>query len=152
MIADSSGIEGTAAARVEISLPAPRRQDRLEERAEAAALPDRVPRVARLMALAIKYDGMVSRGELRDYADIARLGYITRARATQVMNLLHLAPDIQEHLLFLDGSMESPNITERDLRTVAAAVYWKEQRRVWRVQNTATEAAGRRVVQSDLLR
>jgi hypothetical protein len=84
------------------------------------------------MALAIKYQGMVSRGELVDYADIARLGYITRARATQVMNLLHLAPDIQEHLLFLDGSPASNRITERDLREIAATVYWKDQRRAWR--------------------
>jgi hypothetical protein len=82
------------------------------------------------MALAIKYQGMVSRGELRDYADIARLGYITRARATQIMNLLHLAPDIQEHLLFLDGGAVSPEITERELRTIAASVYWKEQRKL----------------------
>jgi hypothetical protein len=94
--------------------------------------PDRLPRVARLMALAIRYQGMVSRGELVDYADIARLGYITRARATQVMNLLHLAPDIQEHLLFLDGSVESASITERDLRRIAAAVYWREQRKLWK--------------------
>ena len=75
---------------------------------------------------------MVSRGELWGYSDIASLGYITRARATQIMNLLHLAPDIQEHLLFLDGSAESATITERDLRTIAAAVYWKEQLQLWR--------------------
>jgi len=97
------------------------------------------------MALAIKYEGMVARGELRDYADIARLGYITRARATQVMNLLHLAPDIQEHLLFLDGSVESAKITERDLRRIAATVYWKQQRELWRTRNTTTEAPACRV-------
>jgi len=91
------------------------------------------------MALAIKYQGMVSRGELVDYADIARLGYITSARATQVMNLLHLAPDIEEHLLFLDGSAEYDRITERDLREIAATVYWKDQRRAWR-QNGARRA------------
>src|ERR1017187_4734132 len=38
--------------------------------------------------------GMVDRGEVRDYADLAQLGYVTRARITQIMNLLHLAPDI----------------------------------------------------------
>lgn len=85
------------------------------------------------MALAIKYQGMVSRGELLDYADIARLGYITRARVTQLMNLLHLAPDIQEQLIFADENREVAEITERDLRLVAAAVYWKEQRKLWKI-------------------
>jgi hypothetical protein len=47
------------------------------------------------MALAIKFQDMVDRGEVRDYADLARLGYISRARITQKMNLLNLAPDIQ---------------------------------------------------------
>ncbi len=37
--------------------------------------------------------------EVRDYADLARLGYVTRARLTQIMNLLLLAPDIQDALL-----------------------------------------------------
>lgn len=49
---------------------------------EAAA---RTPRVTRLMALAVKYQEMVDRGELRDYADIARLGYVSRARMTQIL-------------------------------------------------------------------
>lgn len=57
---------------------------------------ERSPRLARLMALAIKFDGLVRQGVVRDYADLARLGYVSRARITQIMNLLHLAPDIQE--------------------------------------------------------
>jgi hypothetical protein len=47
-------------------------------------------------ALAIKFQDMVDRGEVRDYADLARLGYVNRARLTQIMNLLLLAPRIQE--------------------------------------------------------
>ena len=81
------------------------------------------------MALAIKYQGMVSRGELQDYADIARLGYVTRARATQIMNLLHLAPKLQEQLLFPEEHPALAGITERDLRDIASAVYWEEQRK-----------------------
>jgi hypothetical protein len=83
------------------------------------------------MALAIKLQEMVARGELQDYADIARLGHITRARATQLMNLLHLAPDIQEHLLFLSGSGVVGGATERDLRSIATAVKWEDQRKLW---------------------
>src|SRR2546430_4642638 len=61
----------------------------------------RVPKISRLMALAIRFDGLLARGEVKDYAELARLGHVTRARVTQVMNLLQLAPDIQEQILFL---------------------------------------------------
>ena len=60
----------------------------------------RLPRIARLMALAIKFDGMLREGVVTDYADLARLGSVTRARMTQIMNLLNLAPDIQEQMIF----------------------------------------------------
>jgi len=67
-----------------------------------------IPRISRLMALAIKFDGLVRHGEVRDYADLARLGYVTRARITQIMNLLNLAPDIQEEILFLPRPLLEP--------------------------------------------
>lgn len=86
--------------------------------------PPRIPRITRLMALAIKFQNMVNRGEVRDYADLARLGFVTRARLTQIMNLILLAPDIQEQLLA--GALTS--VKERHLRSVLREVYWKEQR------------------------
>jgi hypothetical protein len=52
----------------------------------------RAPRIARLLALAHKLDSMVGSGEIRDYAQLARLGHISPARLTQIMVLLHLAP------------------------------------------------------------
>lgn len=36
----------------------------------------RIPRIAKLMALAIKFQDMVARGEVQDYADLAHLGYV----------------------------------------------------------------------------
>ena len=48
----------------------------------------RLPLVTRHMALAIKLQDMIDRGELRDFADVARLGFVSRARVTQIMNLL----------------------------------------------------------------
>lgn len=86
--------------------------------------PARIPRITRLMALAIKFQEMVDRGEVRDYADLARLGYVTRARLTQIMNLLLLAPDLQEHVLF-----SATTIEERRLRDVVKLVEWREQRK-----------------------
>jgi hypothetical protein len=85
------------------------------------------------MALAIRFDGMVARGEVKDYAELARLGHVTRARLTQVMNLLNLAPDLQEALLFLPLTEAGRDaVKEWMVRPVAAAPSWAEQRRRWR--------------------
>jgi len=91
--------------------------------------PGNLPRVTRLMALAIKLDADLQAGRLKDLADIARLSGITRARATQIMNLLHLAPDIQEKILFLPRTVEGrASITERALRDATSLLDWSAQR------------------------
>jgi hypothetical protein len=101
----------------------------------------RVPRVARLMALALRFEGLVASCAADDFAELARLGYVTRARITQIMNLLHLAPDIQEELLFLPRVMTGRDpVGERDLRPIAAEVDWGRQRARWQV--LVRDAAG----------
>jgi hypothetical protein len=62
----------------------------------------RLPRITRYMALAIYYEGLIREGHIKDYAEIATLGHVTRARITQIMNLTLLAPDTQQTLLTLD--------------------------------------------------
>lgn len=93
----------------------------------------RVPRISRLMALALRFERLVASGEVKDYAELARLGHITRARASQIMNLLCLAPDIQEAILFLPpvNSGRDP-IKELMLRPIAATPDWRKQRKLWR--------------------
>ena len=91
-----------------------------------------IPRVAKLLALAIRFERLVKRGDIQDYADLARLGYVTRARITQIMNLLNLAPDIQEDILFLPNTMKGRDpILEKDMRPVAAVPHWSRQRKMW---------------------
>ena len=51
----------------------------------------RVPRISRLMALAIRMEGLVRTGRVKDYAELARLGGVSRARVSQVLNLRNLA-------------------------------------------------------------
>ncbi|TVQ64289.1 MAG: hypothetical protein EA378_00015, partial [Phycisphaerales bacterium] len=80
-----------------------------------------VPRLARLMALAIRFDGLVRRGEVADFAEIAALGHVTRARVSQIVNLLNLAPDIQEAILFHEPVRgERDAVAERQVRAIAA--------------------------------
>ena len=99
--------------------------------------PGNVPRVSRLMALAIRFEELIERGEVRDYANLARLGLVTRARITQIMNLLNLAPDIQEEILFLPRILKGKElISERDIRKIVKIQSWDKQRQLWqKLQN-----------------
>ena len=111
-----------------------RRRGRAAKAGPAAipALP-RIPRITRLMALAIKFDEMIRSGEVHDYADLARLGYVTRARMTQIMNLLLLAPDIQAQILsWTDCTKGSRHLAEHEVRDVAHTLEWEPQRKLWR--------------------
>jgi hypothetical protein len=101
----------------------------------------RLPRITRLMALAIKLQRMVETGDIRDYADIARVGYVSRARVTQIMNLVNLAPDIQEALLCADDA-GSKCLTERDFRTISTFARWSDQRLAWRAHVLSASTAG----------
>ena len=93
----------------------------------------RVPRVARLMALAIKIEGLIASGAIADQAEAARLGPVSRARMTQVMNLLLLAPDIQEAILDLPRTMRGHDpIVETRLRSIVREISWARQRELWK--------------------
>lgn len=96
------------------------------------AEPGRIPRISRLMALAIRLDRMIREGKASDQSELARLAHVTQPRMTQIMNLNHLAPDIQEELLFLPRLANGrERVHERMLRPMAAAVDWKRQRSIW---------------------
>ena len=92
----------------------------------------RIPRVARLMALAIRLETLIAESRVRNYATLARLAHVSRARITQITNLTLLAPDIQEALLFLPPIGQGPDpLTERDLRPIVAEPDWIRQRTLW---------------------
>ena len=116
---------------VEYSLTPKRRGRKLGNR-PVVENTGKLPRITRLMALAIKFDGLIRDAVVRDYADLARLGFVTRARMTQIMNLLNLAPDIQEQIMFLPKTMVGRDpVSERNLRRVTAIVRWDRQRKLW---------------------
>ena len=94
--------------------------------------PGRVPRVARLMALALRLDGLVRTGQVGSYSALASLGQVTRARVSQILNLVNLAPDIQEALLHLprtEGGRDA--VILADLQPIASVLEWRVQRRLW---------------------
>jgi hypothetical protein len=87
----------------------------------------RAPRVARLVALAHKLEELVRSGVVTSYGELARLGYISPARLSQILILAQLAPSIQECVLFLSADNEGV-ITELDLRKIAREPRWDRQR------------------------
>jgi hypothetical protein len=100
---------------------------------EPAPAPRRVPRVARLMALALRFECLIKEGAVTNYSELARLGHVTRARVSQVMNLLYLAPDIQEELLFLPPVERGRDpLVLRDLMPIATKTGWRVQRKLWK--------------------
>jgi hypothetical protein len=84
------------------------------------------------MALAIYFDDLIRRGEVRSYAELARIGCVSRSRISQVMDLLNLAPSIQEAILALPSvAAGGDSMTERQLRWLVAAPEWTAQQDLW---------------------
>ena len=95
--------------------------------------PGRVPRVARLLALAMRLDELIRSREAESYAELARLGHITRARLSQIISLLSLAPDIQEDILFLPRTVKGRDPVQlRQLLPIAIIADWRRQRIRWK--------------------
>jgi DNA invertase Pin-like site-specific DNA recombinase len=88
-----------------------------------------VPRISRLLALALKLEQMIQEGTVKNYSQLARLSEVSAARITQVMNLLHLAPDIQEEILFVNT--QQAQLRESAIRKLSGVVLWSEQRDRW---------------------
>ncbi len=112
-----------------------RRRDAAGAEDAAPVTTDRAPRVARMLALAHHWRGLIRDGVVKDQAALARLVGVSRARVTQVMDLLYLAPDIQEEILDMKHARLS-KLRHADVTRLAAVVDWSEQHRAWRTRTT----------------
>jgi hypothetical protein len=115
--------------------PAVREIQRAEQAPEptvtAVRKTGRYPRATQVLALALQFQAMIDSGEVRDYADLARLGCVSRERISQIMMLVWLAPDIQEAVLLLPPYSGRTPFSEGALRRIAKIVRWDEQRLEW---------------------
>ena len=92
----------------------------------------RTPRIAKLMALAIRFDRLLREGKVSSQSELAELAHVTQPRMTQILNLNHLAPDIQEVLLHLPPITSGKDpIHEKMLRPIVAEINWQRQRAMW---------------------
>lgn len=92
---------------------------------------ERIQRISKLMALAIRFDGLLLDGTVKDQSELAALAHVSQPRMTQIMNLLLLAPEIQEELLHLPKVTGKDVITEKLLRPIVAEVDWATQVEMW---------------------
>lgn len=112
-----------------------------ETPAPPTASAGRLPRVTRLLALAHRFEQLLKDGRVADYAELARLGRVSRARVSQIMQLLLLAPAIQEEVLFLPPVRQGrAPLLLADLLPITAFPDWGRQRRMWQVLRKTTVA------------
>ncbi len=101
----------------------------------------KVPRISRLVALAIRMDEMLRRGEVQDTLELAELGKVSQPRVTQILGLSLLAPDIQEALLFLPRETTGKSkIDERNLRPITGELMWDRQREMWKAYKSRLDS------------
>ncbi len=86
-----------------------------------------LPRLTRLLALAHRWNHLIDKGVVADYAEIAAMMGLSRARVTQIMDLLTLAPEIQESILLMPYKAIQ-GLPERAVRRITRLPLWKDQR------------------------
>ncbi|MBE2253186.1 MAG: hypothetical protein IAE78_26880 [Myxococcus sp.] len=91
----------------------------------------RPAKVARMLALAHHLQRLIDEGLVADRAALARKLGLTRARVTQLLDLLLLAPHIQEAVLALQAVDGVELFSEKSLRDVAHVGNWEHQVAVW---------------------
>ena len=117
--------------------------DSLPEPAEEVSLRKRPARAALLLALAHRWEDEITEGVYRDRADIARKFGLTRARVTQILDLMLLAPIIQKTIIHLESCGKHEVLTERHMRQIARLVDWRRQVTLWAsiLERLAAEAS-----------
>lgn len=91
----------------------------------------RALRAAQILALAHEMDRMIETGAVRDRAEMARVTGFDDSRISQIMNLMWLAPDIQEAILLTEISDGRDWVTAKRLLPIARCAAWAEQRRLF---------------------
>lgn len=89
----------------------------------------KTPRVVELLRKAMEWQALLESGKIANQADIARKEGITRARVTQVMGMLRLAPEIQQNILSMPEMIRRSPISERMLRPIATIIDRRDQLR-----------------------
>lgn len=89
----------------------------------------RLPRITRLMALAIKYESLLEKGLVHTHQELADLAGVERSQISTILRFRLLAADIQEWLLNLPETEKGNDpVGMIELRSIAATPSWEKQR------------------------
>jgi len=109
------------------------------DRVVSASLPSRgnptlprkpkTPRVVELLRKAIEWQTLLESGKIPNQAEIARREGVTRARVTQVLGMLRLAPEIQQYVLSMPSAVRRSQVSERVLRPFETITDYRDQLR-----------------------
>ena len=103
----------------------------------------RLPRISRLLALALRFESLIHEGAVRNYRELAEVGHVSRPRLSQILQLAQLAPDLQEQVLFLPPTLEGPDrVFERQVRFIARVIDWDQQKELFHGFQDARDKAG----------
>ena len=91
---------------------------------------EELPRITKLLALAHRWNWLIEESVAKDQAEIARLMGLSAARISQIMDLLNLAPDIQETIILGATIPHIACISERAMRPISGQPVWEQQRRL----------------------
>ena len=81
---------------------------------------------------ALKYQRMLHSGIVKSKAELARKEGLSRARVTQILNLINLAPEIQNYLMITTDRKDLKILTERRLRDLTKITDCKKQTQEFR--------------------
>ena len=95
-----------------------------EVECEEAQGPDKVSPLARMLALAHRYQGLIDSGEVYDQSELARTIKLSRNRVSQILSLTLLGPGIQGEILVGEHS----GLSTREVLAVAQKEAWPRQR------------------------
>lgn len=89
------------------------------------------PRLRQSLILAYQIDQIIADGQAKDFTQAAQWLNMTKARLSQIMGLINLAPAIQEEILLTD----SPKIRKASVQQIlpiAAESDWNRQITLWK--------------------
>jgi len=81
------------------------------------------------IAFAQEWERALGNGDCSSPAELARKLGVSRARVTQVLRVLKLAPEVLEALAALGDPLASPIVTERSLRPIVNLPAGEQRRR-----------------------
>lgn len=93
---------------------------------------NREPPIRRQLLLAHQTQQMIDQGKTKDLKQVAEWSHINWSRLYQIMNLLYLAPQIQEDIVFRNFE-KLQKTSERNIRHISNELDWQKQLTLWQI-------------------